>query len=137
MIRRPPRSTLSSSSAASDVYKRQGLKGEPLARVTLYYTKCVHMWVSCYCYCLYVRYIDHNMINDKSNAIYQKGKLRCFCVPPRYAQRAYLGGTPILVVSWIAGYCYLPLPHLDGIDVFGLLRRPKKARESVPVKTSR
>src|SRR5664279_5300818 len=26
MIRRPPRSTLSSSSAASDVYKRQGLK---------------------------------------------------------------------------------------------------------------
>src|SRR5664280_3857852 len=38
MIRRPPRSTLSSSSAASDVYKRQGLSrslraavaGEPL-----------------------------------------------------------------------------------------------------------
>src|SRR5664280_2807577 len=26
MIRRPPRSTLSSSSAASDVYKRQGLR---------------------------------------------------------------------------------------------------------------
>eukprot|EP00656_Telonema_subtile_P002682 TRINITY_DN11223_c0_g1_i1.p1 TRINITY_DN11223_c0_g1~~TRINITY_DN11223_c0_g1_i1.p1 ORF type:complete len:178 (+),score=55.64 TRINITY_DN11223_c0_g1_i1:52-585(+) len=28
MMRRPPRSTLSSSSAASDVYKRQGLEGE-------------------------------------------------------------------------------------------------------------
>eukprot|EP00828_Plagiopyla_frontata_P014030 TRINITY_DN1850_c0_g1_i3.p2 TRINITY_DN1850_c0_g1~~TRINITY_DN1850_c0_g1_i3.p2 ORF type:complete len:221 (+),score=41.93 TRINITY_DN1850_c0_g1_i3:102-764(+) len=28
MIRRPPRSTLSSSSAASDVYKRQGIKAE-------------------------------------------------------------------------------------------------------------
>src|SRR5665648_893354 len=28
MIRRPPRSTLSSSSAASDVYKRQGWRGE-------------------------------------------------------------------------------------------------------------
>ena len=30
MIRRPPRSTLSSSSAASDVYKRQGKRGHPL-----------------------------------------------------------------------------------------------------------
>src|SRR5665648_500671 len=29
MIRRPPRSTLSSSSAASDVYKRQGYNGSP------------------------------------------------------------------------------------------------------------
>eukprot|EP00658_Telonema_sp_P-2_P043018 TRINITY_DN3097_c0_g1_i3.p1 TRINITY_DN3097_c0_g1~~TRINITY_DN3097_c0_g1_i3.p1 ORF type:complete len:112 (-),score=38.07 TRINITY_DN3097_c0_g1_i3:39-374(-) len=28
MIRRPPRSTLSSSSAASDVYKRQGINAE-------------------------------------------------------------------------------------------------------------
>eukprot|EP00658_Telonema_sp_P-2_P058615 TRINITY_DN47128_c0_g1_i1.p2 TRINITY_DN47128_c0_g1~~TRINITY_DN47128_c0_g1_i1.p2 ORF type:complete len:101 (-),score=13.29 TRINITY_DN47128_c0_g1_i1:112-414(-) len=28
MIRRPPRSTLSSSSAASDVYKRQGHRGD-------------------------------------------------------------------------------------------------------------
>src|SRR5665648_728365 len=28
MIRQPPRSTLSSSSAASDVYKRQGIGGE-------------------------------------------------------------------------------------------------------------
>src|SRR5665648_406377 len=28
MIRRPPRSTLSSSSAASDVYKRQGVLGD-------------------------------------------------------------------------------------------------------------
>ena len=31
MIRRPPRSTLSSSSAASDVYKRQGVKPTPKA----------------------------------------------------------------------------------------------------------
>src|SRR5665648_838781 len=31
MIRRPPRSTLSSSSAASDVYKRQALEAWPLA----------------------------------------------------------------------------------------------------------
>src|SRR5674536_404658 len=31
MIRRPPRSTLSSSSAASDVYKRQVLLGAPPA----------------------------------------------------------------------------------------------------------
>src|SRR5664279_3537333 len=30
MIRRPPRSTLSSSSAASDVYKRQLTRGRPL-----------------------------------------------------------------------------------------------------------
>src|SRR5674536_233374 len=34
MIRRPPRSTLSSSSAASDVYKRQGDKGNVLLTVT-------------------------------------------------------------------------------------------------------
>src|SRR5664280_3872444 len=32
MIRRPPRSTLSSSSAASDVYKRQALAVQGLAR---------------------------------------------------------------------------------------------------------
>src|SRR5665648_1115306 len=31
MIRRPPRSTLSSSSAASDVYKRQGLRRRTIA----------------------------------------------------------------------------------------------------------
>src|SRR5664280_3859259 len=35
MIRRPPRSTLSSSSAASDVYKRQGqVRGQPGRRRT-------------------------------------------------------------------------------------------------------
>src|SRR5664279_3208524 len=33
MIRRPPRSTLSSSSAASDVYKRQIYKGSPITDV--------------------------------------------------------------------------------------------------------
>eukprot|EP00658_Telonema_sp_P-2_P003944 TRINITY_DN11476_c0_g1_i3.p1 TRINITY_DN11476_c0_g1~~TRINITY_DN11476_c0_g1_i3.p1 ORF type:complete len:305 (+),score=1.49 TRINITY_DN11476_c0_g1_i3:108-1022(+) len=33
MIRRPPRSTLSSSSAASDVYKRQGFDRSPLQRL--------------------------------------------------------------------------------------------------------
>src|SRR5664279_4334154 len=32
MIRRPPRSTLSSSSAASDVYKRQVLAAPPIRR---------------------------------------------------------------------------------------------------------
>ena len=32
MIRRPPRSTLDRSSAASDVYKRQDLVGEPRRR---------------------------------------------------------------------------------------------------------
>src|SRR5664279_3888165 len=35
MIRRPPRSTLSSSSAASDVYKRQILSRSPTARLRL------------------------------------------------------------------------------------------------------
>src|SRR5674536_257901 len=35
MIRRPPRSTLSSSSAASDVYKRQGDRGRDLERELL------------------------------------------------------------------------------------------------------
>eukprot|EP00658_Telonema_sp_P-2_P024213 TRINITY_DN19723_c0_g1_i1.p1 TRINITY_DN19723_c0_g1~~TRINITY_DN19723_c0_g1_i1.p1 ORF type:complete len:105 (-),score=30.92 TRINITY_DN19723_c0_g1_i1:332-646(-) len=37
MIRRPPRSTLSSSSAASDVYKRQVVEGEtePASSVSL------------------------------------------------------------------------------------------------------
>ena len=65
----------------------RGIKGVTPCKITLYYTKCVHMWVSCYC--LYGRYIDHNMINVKSNAIYPKGKLRCFCFPPGYAQRAY------------------------------------------------
>src|SRR5450756_2933319 len=33
MIRRPPRSTQSRSSAASDVYKRQGVHGEEAVRV--------------------------------------------------------------------------------------------------------
>eukprot|EP00828_Plagiopyla_frontata_P047127 TRINITY_DN862_c0_g1_i15.p1 TRINITY_DN862_c0_g1~~TRINITY_DN862_c0_g1_i15.p1 ORF type:complete len:114 (+),score=45.93 TRINITY_DN862_c0_g1_i15:109-450(+) len=32
MIRRPPRSTLSSSSAASDVYKRQGINAEYMGK---------------------------------------------------------------------------------------------------------
>eukprot|EP00658_Telonema_sp_P-2_P067869 TRINITY_DN56809_c0_g1_i1.p1 TRINITY_DN56809_c0_g1~~TRINITY_DN56809_c0_g1_i1.p1 ORF type:complete len:113 (+),score=16.52 TRINITY_DN56809_c0_g1_i1:119-457(+) len=36
MIRRPPRSTLSSSSAASDVYKRQQLEQVSLCRVRVY-----------------------------------------------------------------------------------------------------
>ena len=35
MIRRPPRSTLDRSSAASDVYKRQGWKGEYFANADL------------------------------------------------------------------------------------------------------
>src|SRR5674536_306917 len=39
MIRRPPRSTLSSSSAASDVYKRQGLDGT-VVRVTPDRARC-------------------------------------------------------------------------------------------------
>ena len=34
MIRRPPRSTLSSSSAASDVYKRQDVEGPEVDRIT-------------------------------------------------------------------------------------------------------
>ena len=34
MIRRPPRSTLDRSSAASDVYKRQGISGERSRRWT-------------------------------------------------------------------------------------------------------
>src|SRR5674536_282669 len=33
MIRRPPRSTLSSSSAASDVYKRQVQRGQGLVKI--------------------------------------------------------------------------------------------------------
>src|SRR5665648_1299822 len=35
MIRRPPRSTLSSSSAASDVYKRQGQAGNVTTQIIL------------------------------------------------------------------------------------------------------
>src|SRR5664279_3976301 len=40
MIRRPPRSTLSSSSAASDVYKRQGLfhiAAHAFSKITLFF----------------------------------------------------------------------------------------------------
>src|SRR5665648_1212446 len=38
MIRRPPRSTLSSSSAASDVYKRQVVKNRYLIVLTINYS---------------------------------------------------------------------------------------------------
>eukprot|EP00656_Telonema_subtile_P036219 TRINITY_DN40186_c0_g1_i1.p1 TRINITY_DN40186_c0_g1~~TRINITY_DN40186_c0_g1_i1.p1 ORF type:complete len:143 (+),score=9.72 TRINITY_DN40186_c0_g1_i1:48-476(+) len=37
MIRRPPRSTLSSSSAASDVYKRQTYNGSPVKALSFNY----------------------------------------------------------------------------------------------------
>src|SRR5664280_3894579 len=45
MIRRPPRSTLSSSSAASDVYKRQGkkLNSEPIIADANCTKICVYM----------------------------------------------------------------------------------------------
>eukprot|EP00658_Telonema_sp_P-2_P058701 TRINITY_DN4722_c0_g1_i1.p1 TRINITY_DN4722_c0_g1~~TRINITY_DN4722_c0_g1_i1.p1 ORF type:complete len:105 (-),score=16.60 TRINITY_DN4722_c0_g1_i1:130-444(-) len=44
MIRRPPRSTLSSSSAASDVYKRQepfSGTGKPLLSLQSFYTEAI------------------------------------------------------------------------------------------------
>eukprot|EP00658_Telonema_sp_P-2_P054667 TRINITY_DN43492_c0_g1_i4.p2 TRINITY_DN43492_c0_g1~~TRINITY_DN43492_c0_g1_i4.p2 ORF type:complete len:168 (+),score=47.80 TRINITY_DN43492_c0_g1_i4:95-598(+) len=44
MIRRPPRSTLSSSSAASDVYKRQRQEAELEAHVKKVVKKCLQTW---------------------------------------------------------------------------------------------
>eukprot|EP00658_Telonema_sp_P-2_P001017 TRINITY_DN10376_c0_g1_i3.p1 TRINITY_DN10376_c0_g1~~TRINITY_DN10376_c0_g1_i3.p1 ORF type:complete len:120 (+),score=24.79 TRINITY_DN10376_c0_g1_i3:84-443(+) len=64
MIRRPPRSTLSSSSAASDVYKRQAVKSTKLPRKLLPPQDCTcpvayeaprmiaprrSPWISCAC----------------------------------------------------------------------------------------
>src|SRR5665648_1288308 len=63
MIRRPPRSTLSSSSAASDVYKRQAVAVKPLKEfnVALRQKECCSQtktYVSC-------PIIDHRVVMHK------------------------------------------------------------------------
>ena len=44
MIRRPPRSTLSSSSAASDVYKRQVVDGTAHTKAELDFKRVAHLY---------------------------------------------------------------------------------------------
>src|SRR5665648_1232085 len=43
-----------------------------------------------------ITYIDHNMINDKSNTLYL-GKVCCFCLPSWICSKSLSGALPILV----------------------------------------
>src|SRR5665648_221506 len=86
MIRRPPRSTLSSSSAASDVYKRAGREARPRARHAALRRREVDQMAQA------VLLKDVEGLGEAGTAIdVSPGYLRNYLVPRKLAQPATKG----------------------------------------------
>src|SRR5665648_1299692 len=96
MIRRPPRSTLSSSSAASDVYKRQA---PPRTRFQRFFCKLMHNPPVVFFVCFNLSMKEHNSKFDKRRRSTVEETKCAYSVSSTYNQVPIISSLSLIHIS--------------------------------------